>query len=311
MAPMSETLRAVIALAFACTVWGLSGLYYKVIAHVPPLEVLSHRTLWSMLFFGIVLMVQGRAGQVRAVFADRKTLAVLMIAAVVIAINWGGFILSIQLGWALEASLGYYVFPLVSVAIGYVVFGERFRKPQAIAIAVAAIAVLILTIGLGAAPWMALLLASTFGAYGLIKKQLSLGPVISVFFETTLLAPLALIWLAGAYLDDWSLVGRDAGVFGTNWHDSLMLAFAGIMTGGPLVLFSYAARRLTMTSVGLIQYLNPTLQFGVAAIVFAEPVTQWHMIAFPMIWAGLALYSWDNWRAERRRVASSSTLPTI
>jgi len=304
-------MRAVIALAIACTVWGLSGIYYKAIAHVPPLEVLSHRTLWSMLFFGIVLLVQGRTGQIRAVFADRKTLGILLLAALVIAGNWGGFILSIQLGWALEASLGYYIFPLVSVAVGYLVFGERFRPRQAIAILMAATAVLILTIGLGAAPWMALWLASTFGAYGLIKKQLALGPVISVFFETTLLAPLAIFWLFGAHMADWSLLGRDAGVFGTNWHDSLMLAFSGVMTGGPLMLFSYAARRLTMASVGLIQYLNPTLQFAVAALIFAEPVTQWHLIAFPLIWAGLALYSWDNWRAERKRAAKSSTVSTI
>ncbi|MEX0969186.1 MAG: EamA family transporter RarD [Paracoccaceae bacterium] len=310
MALVSTPMRAVFALVCACSVWGLSGIYYKAIAHVPPLEVLSHRTLWSMVFFGLVLLVQGRAGQVRATFANYKTLARLAVAAVVIAMNWGGFILSIQMGWALEASLGYYIFPLVSVAIGYFVFGERFRTKQAIAITIAAIAVLVLTIGLGAAPWMALMLATTFGAYGMIKKQLDLGPVISVFFETLLLAPLAIIWLLGAYLNDWSLVGRSAGVFGTNWQDSLLLAFSGIMTGGPLVLFSYAARRLTLTSVGLIQYLNPTLQFAIAALIFAEPVTLWHSIAFPLIWAGLALYTWDNWRTERRRVAKSPTVPT-
>ena len=310
MALISPQMRAVFALVCACTVWGLSGIYYKALAHVPPLEVLSHRTLWSMVFFGTVLLVQGRANQVRATFRDTRTLGRLSIAAIVIAMNWGGFILSIQMGWALEASLGYYIFPLVSVAIGFFVFGERYRTKQAIAIAIAAVAVLVLTIGLGAAPWMALMLAGTFGAYGMLKKQLDLGPIISVFFETLLLAPLAILWLLGAHLDDWSLVGRSAGLFGGNWQDSLMLAFSGIMTGGPLVLFSYAARRLTLTSVGLIQYLNPTLQFAVAALIFAEPVTLWHSIAFPLIWAGLALYSWDNWRAERRRVASSVTVPT-
>lgn len=310
MRDLSEPLKAVVAMVAACAVWGLSGLYYKALAHVPPLEVLSHRTVWSMVFFGTILLIQGRAADIMAALRNRRALRLLAVAAAMIAVNWGGFITSIQLGWALEASLGYYIFPLVSVFIGFIAFGERFRRWQAISIALAVIAVLTLAIGLRATPWISLLLAGTFGIYGLVKKRVEMGPVLSVFVETVLLLPLAVFWLLGVHLGDWSQVDRSGAFFGTNWHDTLMLAFSGVLTGTPLVLFSYAAKRLTMSSVGLLQYLNPTLQFMVATFIFAEPVTVWHTLAFPLIWAALAIYSWDNWRAERRRAIKSSTVST-
>ena len=141
--------------------------------------------------------------------------------------------------------------------------------------------------GTGAAPWTALAIAGTFGAYGLIKNRVRVGPVASVFVETLLLAPLALAWL-------W--VGCTAGAFGRDWGTSAMLAFSGPLTGGPLMLFAYAARRIPYATVGLVQYLNPTLQFAVAVALFGEPFSVWHGVAFGLIWAGLALYSWGSWR---------------
>jgi chloramphenicol-sensitive protein RarD len=283
---MTEGRKGVLAIAAAATVWGLSGVYYKALSAVPPLEVLSHRTLWSTLFFLAVLAAQGRVGEAAAVLARPRAWAPLAASAVLIAVNWLLFIAAVQEGRALEASIGYYIFPLVAVALGFLVLGERFTPRQSAAIGLAAAAVVLLTLGTGAAPWTAVALAGTFGAYGLIKNRVRVGPVASVFVETLILAPLALGWLA------W----LGGGAFGRDWGTSAMLAFSGPLTGGPLMLFAYAARRIPYATVGLVQYLNPTLQFAVAVALFGEPFSLWHAAAFGMIWAGLALYSWGSWR---------------
>lgn len=301
---MTDTTKGVLAIVGASTIWGLSAMYYKLLAHVPPLEVLSHRTLWSLLFFGIVLLVQGRFGQVAGHLRAPRTLGLLALSAVMISINWFGFIFSIQQGWAMEASFGYYIFPIVAVAIGFFVFREQLSRAQFLAVLLAVVAVVMLGFGLGKPPWIALMLASTFGLYGLLKKTLDVGAVASVFIEVLLLAPLALAWL---------LFGVENGAFGASLKDTVLLVFAGILTGGPLMLFSYAARRISMASVGLIQYLNPTLQFLVATFVFGEVFTKWHAIAFPVIWVGLAIYTLDSLRQERssrKRAKSAGTSST-
>jgi chloramphenicol-sensitive protein RarD len=303
---MTEAAKGVLAMVGACTIWGLSGIYYKALAHVPPLEVLAHRTLWSAVFFGAVLLLQGRAAEIGRVAGAGRVWAVLSLSALCISVNWFGFIVAIQSGQALEASLGYYIFPLVAVGLGVAVLGERLSRPQAAAIALAALAVALLTWGLGAAPWLALLLAGTFGGYGLVKSRMALGPVISVFFETAMLTPLALIWLWGLGAGHWSDFGGRAGVpFLAAPGTAALLMLSGPLTGGPLVLFSFAARRVAYATLGMVQYLNPTLQFAVAVAVFGEPFTPWHAVAFPLIWSGLLLYSLELWRRERaaRRLA--------
>ena len=293
---MTDTTKGFFAMVAACCVWGLSGIYYKALSEVPPLEVLAHRTLWSVLFLGAVVAVQGQ----RAVLAQAlrgRSLRVLAAAAVVISLNWFGFIWSVQNGRAVEASLGYYIFPLVAVALGMVFYGERMGRAQAVAVMIAAAAVGWLTWALGAAPWIALMLATTFGLYGLLKKGLSVPPVVSVLAEVVLLAPLAVLLLAAAHFG-WVGLAPGSGRFGSDFGSSLMLAFSGLMTGGPLMLFSYAAQRVRMATIGLVQYLNPTLQFGVAVAVFAEPFTRAHAIAFALIWGALALYSAAALRAR-------------
>ena len=286
-------------MAAAATIWGLSSIYYKALAHVPPLEVLSHRTLWSAPFFLVVLVLQGRAAEAGALLARPRDWTPLLAAAVLIAANWLLFIVAVQQGHALEASLGYYIFPLVAVALGYLVLGERFSPLQSVAIGLAAAAVLILTVAHGGPPWTALVLAFTFGAYGIVKTRIRVGPVISVFIETLLLSPLALLWLwgmqAGVFTD---IGGRTGGYFGHDRGTSLLLAFAGPLTGMPLMLFSYAARRIPYGTLGLVQYLNPTLQFAIAVAVFGEHFSIWQGIAFALIWSGLALYSWDSLRGR-------------
>ena len=289
--PLSPGASGILALIAACTVWGLSPLYYHLLAHVPPLEVLCYRTIWSLIFFAGLLAVQGRLGQVRSALAAPRTLMVIVAAAVMISLNWFGFIYSISIGNALEASLGYYMFPLVAVVLGWLVFRESLSRAQIAAVAIAALAVVVLTAGLGVAPWIALFLAGTFGAYGVLKKGLDLGGVVSVTAEVAVLAPFALVWLV--------LHGTEIGNHPVNWPDMALLTLSGILTGLPLILFSYATRRVRLSTVGLVQYLNPTLQFACAVLFFGNLLTPWHAIAFPMIWAALALYSLSAVRAER------------
>lgn len=297
---MTEAGKGILAMAVASTVWGLSAIYYKQLAHVPPLEVLCHRTLWSLVVFALVLLVQGRLGQLRDLLGNRREIPRVALAATMISVNWFLFIYSVQVGRAVESSLGYYIFPLVAVLLGLLVLGEGLSRLRWLAVGLATVAVVALTLGLGVPPWISLVLAITFAFYGLIKKGLSAGPVASVTTEVVLLAPFALFWLWGVHSQGWTgLVGRNLGAFGANLQDSLLLAGSGLLTGGPLILFSYASKRVSMASIGLVQYINPTLQFLVASLLFLEPITRWHMMALPLIWVALALYSWDSLRQER------------
>lgn len=320
---MTDTAKGLAAMVGATVIWGLSSMYYKLIADVPPLEVLAHRTLWSLLFFGLVLAARGRLADLRRLLSSPRSLALVGFAALSISLNWFMFIYAIQSGRAVEASLGYYIFPLVAVLLGALVFGERLGWVRAMAIGLAALAVLALTLGLGVAPWISLWLAFTFGLYGVAKKRLAAGPTVSVTGEVALLAPLALLWLWGVHLQGWvglasPLVGAapTPGAFGHDLADSLLLMFSGVITALPLILFTTASRSLPLGTVGVMQYINPTLQFAVAALVFAEPVTLWHWVAFPLIWTAVALYSAETLRQDRSsarraaRVATSGTTET-
>jgi chloramphenicol-sensitive protein RarD len=297
---MTERRKGALAMGLACIIWGLSALYYKLIAHVPPLEVLSHRTLWSLVFFVLILGVRGRFGEVWRMLADRRAFRNVAGASLLVSVNWFFYIYAVQVGRVVESSLGYFIFPLVAVALGYLVLGERLRRVQWLAVLLAALAVVVLTLGLGVAPWISLILAITMGFYGLLKKSLPAGPVVSVAGEVVLLAPLAILWLWGVNSQGWTgLARRPGGYFGADWQDSLVLMFSGPITALPLVLMSYATKRMTLAGIGLLQYLNPTLQFLVATLLLSEPFTRWHAIAFGMIWLGLGLFSWEAWRQDR------------
>lgn len=309
---MSESQKGVLAMVAVTVIWGLSGLWYHALQAVPPLEVLSHRTIWSVVFLAGVLAYQHRLGEVGQILSQPRLIGLLAVSAVMIGANWLLFIDAVQTGRALAASLGYYIFPLLAVALGYLVLGERFTALQGAAIGLAAAAVLILAIGLGVAPWTALLIAGSFSIYGLVKRRVAVGAVASVLTETLLLAPLALLWLWGMHFDHWTdLGGRSGGLFGHDAPTTVGLMLTGPLTGGPLMLFSYAARRIPYSTLGLVQYLNPTLQFIVAITAFGEPFTRWHAIAFPLIWTGLALYSLEAWRQDRRRAISAGTSATV
>ncbi len=281
--PTDHAARGIGALILACSIWGLAPLYYKAMGFVPPLEMLAHRTIWSMVVLGLYLVAQGRFGDIARLIRSREW-SIVLLGAVMISVNWYLFIRAIQSGYAVEASLGYYIFPIVAVLLGMLAFGERLRTPQTLAVALAGLAVMVLTYGLGVAPWMALVLAVTFGIYGLVKKRLSASPVASVGAEVALMLPFAVVWFAVIQFDG-------QGHFGASWGTSLALAFSGLVTAVPLMLLSYGSRRVSMAAYGLTQYLNPTLQFLCAVLVFQEPFTRWHLIAFALIWAAVGVFA--------------------
>jgi len=278
----------------ACLIWGFSPLYYKVLSHIPPIEILAHRTIWSFVIFAVILAGQGRLQALFLLFSTCKSGFVVGLAAIMISLNWFAFIFSIQAGYAVEAALGYYIFPLVAVVIGRVVFGEALTRLQWGAVGLAAVAVALLTYGLGVAPWIALVVAGSFGLYGLVKKRLTAGPVVSVTGEVAVLVPIAIAVLAVVHM-------RGEGHFGTAAWENTMLVFSGALTATPLILFSYATQRNRLSTVGVLQYINPTAQFFCAVVIFGEPFGFWHGLAFALIWAGLALYSVSSLSQEKAR----------
>ncbi|KZY35074.1 RarD protein [Roseovarius sp. HI0049] len=297
---MTDSGKGIAAMVSACTIWGLAPLFYKLLTHVPPFEVLAHRSLWSLVFFAGVLTFQGRLHVLRQAVSHRRDLVILAFAALMISSNWLIFITSIQIEHAIEASLGYYTFPLASVLMGALFFRERLGRAQTVAVALAGLAVVVLAVGLGAAPWIPLVIAITFALYGVAKKWLSVGPVVSVTAEVLLLSPIALgiLWLAHT---------AGTGHFAADTSTTLLLMLSGPLTGLPLILFSYAARRLTLATVGVLQYINPSLQFLCATLIFRELFSIWHAIAFGLIWTALAIYTTAMWRQDRaaRRVPPS------
>ena len=305
---MTASTKGILAMIGSCIIWGLSSLIYKQLSNVPAIEILAHRTLWSFVFFVILLGVQGRLYEVRGSFSDLRSTCLTVLAALMILANWFLFIWSIETERAIQASLGYYIYPLVSVVLGWLFFSERLGCLQWTAITLVAVAVSALTYGLGGAPWVSLTLAGTFAIYGLLKKQLSVGPVVSVTSEVTLVVPFAVIFLLLTWHNGEATFGQDLVTTG-------LLIFAGPLTAVPLILFSFAARRASMATIGLVGYLNPTLQFLCAVVVFAEPFTSWHVMAFAMIWSALSLYSiavWSQEKASRKAsVAAAASGTTV
>lgn len=225
----------------------------------------------------------------REVFGSLSRIGIVGLASIMIAFNWFCFIYAIQIGHATEASFGYFIFPLVAVCLGVVFFGEQLSLGQKLAIALAAVAVLTLGVGHGVVPWVPLALSLSFGAYSALKKRLEMGPVVSVTGEVILLLPIAL----GLMLY-FGATGT-SGVQGDIWTIGLLMV-SGPLTAIPLILFSYATRRVDLATVGILQYLNPTLQFLCALLILQEPFGYWYAIAFPMIWIALILYSAATWR---------------
>ncbi|HEX8553135.1 MAG TPA: EamA family transporter RarD [Sphingomonas sp.] len=270
----------------AYTMWGLLPLYLRLLREVPAMQVLGHRVLWSLLLLGVIVLVLGR-GRAIVAAARGRTLLLLCASAALIAVNWYIYIWAIQSAHVLEASLGYFINPLVNVALGMAVLGERITRVQTAAIAVAGTGVAVMAVAGGGAIWVPLLLAVTFSLYGLVRKVVAVDALGGLAIETMLLAPpaLAVILYAG-----------DAGVFGRDMRIDLLLVGAGVATALPLLLFAAAARRLRYSTLGLIQYIAPTLAFLQAVLLFGEPLRLVHLVTFALIWTGCAMYAWSSLR---------------
>jgi chloramphenicol-sensitive protein RarD len=289
----SLRLGALSAIA-AFLLWGVFPLYWKLLAAVPALEVVAHRTIWG--FFSVALWVTWRRrwSLARAAAARSRTLLALVAAALLIGFNWLLFIWAVAHAHVAEASLGYYINPLLSVVLGVAVLGERLGRAQLMALALAGTGVTVLTLAYGRLPWIALALALSFALYGLVRKTVAADAVTGLLWETGILVPAALAWLV-------RLAVRGEGSFA---HmpilTSGLLALAGPVTAIPLVLFAKGARALPLSTIGLFQYLAPSLQFLLAVAVFREPFTTAHLVTFACIWSALALLSVDLRRRLRR-----------
>lgn len=264
----------------AYAIWGLLPLYLRLLHGVPAAQVLAHRVVWSLvLLFGVVLVTRRLRGIVAA--ARGRTLLLLCASAALIAVNWLVYIWSVQNGHVLEASLGYFINPLVNVALGMAVLGERIGRVQIVAVAVAAIGVLALAVSGGGALWISLTLAFSFGLYGLIRKVAAIDALGGLTVETALLLGPAIA----------VLLASGDGVFGRGTTLDLLLVLAGAVTAAPLLMFAAAARRLRYATLGLLQYIAPTLQFVEAVVIFREPLRPVHIVTFTLIWIGCALYA--------------------
>lgn len=277
----------------AYTLWGLFPLYFALFEGVPAYEVLIHRIIWSCAFLVLVVTALGRWAPITKALAEPKKLGYVLGCALFIALNWGIYIYAVETRHVLQASLGYFLTPLVNVAMGLLVLRERISRLQTVAVLLAAIAILYQLLLLGIVPWISLLLAFSFGTYGLLRKQVALDGLSGLFVETLLLLPLGLMALA------WLNASGQSNLFlnpGTPW----LLASSGIVTAVPLLFFAGAARRLRLTTIGFLMYINPTLQFCLALLVFNEPLSDGKLVSFFIIWVALALYSWSAWRGRKR-----------
>jgi len=295
--PRSDALREArlgIAYGVACYAWwGLAPLYFKAVKHVPATEVLAHRILWSVIMLIALVRWKEKGDLVRAAIADRRTLLTLVATTALIAVNWLTFIWAIAHDQLLQASLGYYMNPLINVLLGALFLRERLRSIQWLCVALAGAGVTYLTVSGGKMPALAIILAVTFALYGLLRKTVRADALTGLLIETALLAPLSVGYLVLLFYKGDSVFGEHSRL-----TDLLLLA-AGIVTATPLLWFSNAARRLRLTTLGFLQYIAPSLQFLLAVVFFGEAFTVVHKLSFACIWLALGIFTVDAWRRSR------------
>jgi chloramphenicol-sensitive protein RarD len=288
--------------------WGFFPLYWPLLEPSGAVEILAHRIFWSMIvMLGVVVALRKR-DSLRATIAQRRTRWLLVVAAALITVNWGTYIWGVNNHHVVETSLGYFINPLVSVLIGVVVLGERLRRLQWAALVLAAVAVLALTVEYGRPPWVALILAISFGSYGLAKKKANAGAVESLVVETLVVSPVALGYLV-------FLTATGASTFGSNggWHVALVVG-TGVVTVLPLLAFGGAATRIPLSTLGLMQYVTPTVQFLLGILFFHEPMPAMRWVGFALIWLALVLFTAESLRHRRRqrrllRTEPAETIP--
>ncbi len=274
--------------------WGLFPVYWKLLKHVPALQLLSHRIVWSFLFLLAFLLATKQWKPFRAAIASRKVLLIYFAAALLIGVNWLTYVWAVNAGYIVETSLGYFINPLLNVLLGVVFLRERLRAFQWVPVVMAALGVIYLTVAYGQLPWIALTLAFSFGIYGLVKKMAPLGSVFGLALETGILFLPALGWLVFSEVS-----GRGAFLHAGAGSD-LLLVGAGVVTTIPLLMFASAAQRIPLSLLGIIQYIAPTLQFLLGVLVFKEPFTPTQLIGFSIVWTALILFWGEGFWARRR-----------
>lgn len=292
----------------AYLLWGFLPLYFPLLQPAGPVEIIAHRVVWSLLFCLVLLRVTGGWRAFTGALRDRRMLGTLSVAGALVAVNWLVFVYGVLTGHTVDTALGYYINPLVTVALAVLALGERLRRPQWVALGIGAVAVVVITVGVGRLPWIALALAGTFGLYGLIKNRVgrTVPAVASLAVETTVLSPVAVGYLA------W-LAASGGAAFGAHGAPhAAVLVSSGIITAVPLLMFGAAARRLPLSVVGMLQYLAPTLQFLVGVLWFGEemPLARW--LGFGLVWVALVVLTVDGLRTVRplrRRPAGVSPRP--
>ncbi|TPV54366.1 EamA family transporter RarD [Aestuariibacter sp. GS-14] len=284
----------------AYTMWGVAPLYFKQLVEVPPTDILMHRVIWSALLLCVLLLALGQMGKMRAVFASKRLMYSLSGASVLLGANWLLFIWAINSNYMLEASLGYYINPIINVFLGRLILQERLRPLQKFAVLLAIAGVANIIIAHGTLPWIALTLACTFSVYGLIRKQIPVEPMPGLFMETLVLLPFALLY--------WVMFASEQSNMLTNdWALNGWLLAAGVVTTMPLLAFNAAAKRILFTTLGLFQYIGPTLMFIIAVWLYQESLEPARLITFALVWTGLLLFSVDAWRGfkKQRKVIAS------
>ncbi len=287
-----EKLRnGLISALIAYSIWGFLPVYFKFVHTVPALEMLAHRIVWAVPFGAAIVLFRRQFPEVRRALLHRRTLFFLLLSATFVSVNWFLYIVTIARNEIFQASLGYYINPLMYVMVGVLFLGEKLRRFQAIAVVLAAIGVAVLTLSSGQFPWIAIALAVSFTVYGVIRKQVVVGAMAGLFIETLFIAPFAifyLVWLSRAHVA--VLATADTAMVS-------LLALSGPLTVLPLLFFALAARRLRLTTLGMMQFLAPTLNFGVA-VYYGETLTTAHMICFACIWVAIGLFVYDAWRRK-------------
>ncbi|MFE6911280.1 EamA family transporter RarD [Streptomyces erythrochromogenes] len=285
--------------------WGLVPLFWPLLMPAGAVEILAHRMTWSMAVVGLALLAVRRWGWIRELLRQPRKLGLTALAASVISVNWGLYIWSVNNGHVVESSLGYFINPLVSIAMGVLVLGERLRRAQWVAVGISFVAVLVLAVGYGRPPWISLVLACSFATYGLIKKKLNMGGLESLAAETAMLFLPALgylLWLGAQGQSSFTSQGVG---------HALLLAATGLVTAIPLVFFGAAAIRVPLSTLGLLQYMAPVFQFGLGVLYFHEAMPPERWAGFSLVWAALALLTWDALRTARRSRARLEAAPVV
>ncbi len=271
----------------AYLLWGVMPFYMKAVAHIPAIEVVAHRAVWSVPVAGGLLVWLGRTSDIRRALRTPRTLVMGLLTAALISVNWCVYVWAIAVDRALETALGYYINPLFSIFLGAVLLGEKLTRGQLAAISLAVLAVVILTWENGGLPWVSIVLPVSWGFYALFKKTLPIGPAQGFFLEVIILAPPALGYIV------WAQASGNGHFGDQGMGDVWLLMLSGPLTAVPLILFANGAKLLQLSTIGIMQYIPPTLIFLVAVFAFREPFSRTTAVAFALIWAGLALYSWS------------------